>query len=388
MSRDLLIVIVLFVILIGFTVVSASRRAEIEAQQETFTPYSTRSALPNGTLALTMWLEAMGFRTQRLTGDVFALPAEASALFVFPPRDEFTNDEAQIVLRWVERGNTLFVAQSGLLNANNKLNGALKAKLQPNSFVSTATPAQPLNGLAPTSTVQVRTAWALDMQRDDFVPYLGEGDKWLLVGWTQGKGKVYLTSAPNLFTNDGLRDDDNATLVRALLRAVPRGSLVALDEFHLTPAIARSGCAESLQSLLYCTPWGWAILFSFVAVFAFLVINGQRFGRVVPLPTEIARRNPAEYVLSMAQLFRRAGKRQMVMQHYHQQLKRSLGKPYRINANLPDDEFVNELARFRDVDRDALLKTLRALSQTRIGEGALVKLADEAIKLRRATDDG
>jgi len=130
------------------------------------------------------------------------------------------------------------------------------------------------------------------------------------------------------------------------------------------------------------------VIFSFVVSFAYLFVNGQRFGRVTPLPQEIARRSPAEYVQSMAQLFRRAGKRHMIMQHYHQQLKRSLGKPYRINANLPDGEFVVELARYRDVDQAALSKTLGALDQRDVSERALVKLADDAIKLRRKTEDG
>ena len=114
-----------------------------------------------------------------------------------------------------------------------------------------------------------------------------------------------------------------------------------------------------------------------------MLINGQRFGRVLPLPQEVMRRSPAEYVQSMAQLFRRAGKRHMLLQHYRRQLKRSLGKPYRVNADLPDEEFVAELARYRDVDRAELLALLRALDQRDVGERTLVKLADDAIRLRR-----
>ncbi|MCA1554420.1 MAG: DUF4350 domain-containing protein, partial [Chloroflexi bacterium] len=148
------------------------------------------------------------------------------------------------------------------------------------------------------------------------------------------------------------------------------------------------GQQTTIQELLYNRPWGWAIVYSLLVALAYLFVNGQRFGRVMPLPKEIARRSPAEYVQSMAQLFRRAGKRHMALQHYHQQLKRDLGKPFRISANLPDDEFVNELSRYRDVDREALLHTLHALGQRDVSERKLVQLADEAIKLRRRTGDG
>jgi len=203
------------------------------------------------------------------------------------------------------------------------------------------------------------------------------------VSWVQGRGKVFVTSAPFIFTNEGLHDEGDAALVLALLNDVPRGSMAALDEFHLTSPTRQGGCAESLQSLIYCSPWGWAIIFTQVVVFAWLAVNGQRFGRVMPLPQDIARRSPAEYVYSTAQLFRRAGKKQMVLHHYHHELKRALGRPFRINADLPDDEFIAELARFRPVDQVELARVLRALSRNDTSERALVKLADEAIQLRR-----
>src|SRR5439155_1032458 len=83
-QRLALAVLVLFAILIGFTVVSSRRRAEIQQQSETPLPYSTNSALPNGTLALQMWLAAIGYQSRRAEGDAFLLPDEARVLFVFP----------------------------------------------------------------------------------------------------------------------------------------------------------------------------------------------------------------------------------------------------------------------------------------------------------------
>ena len=94
----------------------------------------------------------------------------------------------------------------------------------------------------------------------------------------------------------------------------------------------------------------------------------------MPLPQDIARRSPAEYVYSTAQLFRRAGKRHMALNHYHRELKRSLGRPFRINADLPDEEFINELARFREIDRAELSRVLRALSRSDTSERALCKI--------------
>ncbi len=379
-SRDLLVVVALFAALALFTIVPAMRRAEIEQAQTTFVPYSSHSAQPNGTLALQMWLDQIGFHTQRIENDTFNAPDQARVLFVFPPRQAFADFEVQALLRWVERGNTLIVA-SRSLSADDRLQRALQARIVPTTLSDEAELEQPLS--SPTA-VRVSTTSALALSRSDYVEYLSAGGSPLLVAFAQGKGKVFLTSAPFIFTNDGLRNDADAHLVRALLTDIPAGGLVAFDEFHL----GYTGQQQTVQDLLYNRPWGWSIIFSLLLIFAYLSINGQRFGRVMPLPQEIARRSPAEYVQSMAQLFRRAGKRHMVMQHYHQQLKRSLGKPFRISATLPDDEFVDELSRYRDVDRPELSKTLHALAQRDAGERALVKLAAAAIRLRRRPDTG
>jgi hypothetical protein len=61
--------------------------------------------------------------------------------------------------------------------------------------------------------------------------------------------------------------------------------------------------------LVYNTPWGWAFIYTLLLTMAYLFIGGQRLGRPRPLPRAVLTRNPAEYVVSMANLFRRAGKR-------------------------------------------------------------------------------
>jgi hypothetical protein len=247
---------------------------------------------------------------------------------------------------------------------------------------------QPLHGTTISGRILLRTSWGLELTRNDYIQYLSDSEKPLLVSWPQGKGTIYLTSAPFLFTNDALHNDANAMLLLALLSRVPRGSVIALDEFHLMTGRqpTGSGCAASLQTLMICWPWGWAIIYAFAIAGIYLGINGRRFGRVLPLPREVALRNPAEYVLSMSQLFRRAGKRGMIAQHYRRQLKRSLGRPFRVNAELSDEEFVTELAHYRDVDRESLLRVLTALNRPQSSERSLVRLADEANHLPRKAE--
>ncbi len=66
----------------------------------------------------------------------------------------------------------------------------------------------------------------------------------------------------------------------------------------------------------------------------------------MPLPADVRRRSSAEYVQSMALLFRRAGKQAYILQHYRKELKRRLARPYGFVP--PDDDalFVRELQRY------------------------------------------
>ena len=151
--------------------------------------------------------------------------------------------------------------------------------------------------------VQVDTRYGLTLDRSDYVEYLSAQGSPLLVSFAQGYGVVWLSSAPKLFTNDGLRNDANAGLVDTLVKRTPAGSLVAFDEYHLG-FHGEAAQDHSLLLLIYTTPWGWAVLYGLIVVFACLLVNGQRLGRTIPLPHSIARRNPVEFVTAMAQLFR------------------------------------------------------------------------------------
>jgi hypothetical protein len=294
----------------------------------------------------------------------------------------FDQRDAQTLLRWIERGNTLILSETGSIETPNALMRALQQRGDRllKERTGKITIEQPLLGHSPSMTATVRTWFGLNPERADYVQYLSAQGSPLLISFKQGKGRVWLTSAPYLFTNEGLSDETNAALVGAMLSDTPRDSLVAFDEYHLSTQHVTSANSQTLQTLLFATPWGWAILYALIVTFTYLAINGQRLGRVLPLPQTIARRSPVEYVVSMAQLFRRAGKRSIAQKHYYHHLKRKLGQPYRINPDLPDDEFIATLARHTDrFDQHALAQTLRALRQ-QMSERALVKFANQAIK--------
>lgn len=389
LSRDLLFVLLVFAVLIALTAYGAYLQVQKEQEQGQAIPYSTHSAAANGALALKMWMEDLGFQSRRLENQEFRLADDWRVLWILVPSQAPTETEVRELLDWVGRGNTLILADNNLFRRNPLLR-ELGVELRPTAaYVDRVQVSQPLLGPVPEPGIRAQASVGLALGRGDFVSYVESEGLPLLVSLPgpRGAGRIWLLSAPYVLTNEGLRDPGNAALAGALLRTLPRDGAVVWDEYHL--GFDRIGADDIFDSLLLTTTWGWGILFALLVVLAYLGLNGQRFGRVMPLRQATARRSPAEYVRSMALLFRRGGKRRYVAQHYRQELKRVLGRPYRVNPELPDADFVRELARYREtLDASALLEILRALDRARLGERQLIHWAGLAVKFARPEEKG
>jgi hypothetical protein len=96
---------------------------------------------------------------------------------------------------------------------------------------------------------------------------------------------------------------------------------------------------------------------------------------------EIKRRGPMEHVTAIANLNRKAGHRADVLRQYHHWIKRHLGQRYRLNPSLPDEEYVESLAKYNPaLEKEKLLNLLHDLSRANPTESEMVKLAEEASK--------
>ncbi|HZQ06191.1 MAG TPA: DUF4350 domain-containing protein [Anaerolineae bacterium] len=375
-SRDVMLLAALFLALAGFTAFVAIRQQQVEEAQQNFPPYSSHSANRVGVLALYEWLNRLGYHAERIENEAFQIRDGTRFLFILQPTENIERDEAQYILDWVQRGNTLILADQSFFITDG-LMSALDVRTQSlESGSSQITVTQPLVD-ATLGELQSETFQALNLNRNDYVVYAAVQGKPVLARIPLGQGVVWVTSVGNLWTNENLNNENNAKVARALFANLPVGSTVAFDEYHHG---AKPESELSLLNAIYNTPWGWGVIFVVIVAFGYLVINGQRFGRVVPVPRTLARRTPSEYVVSMANLFRRANKRGMVLNHYRQSLKRRLGRPFHLNPELSDERYIELLSRMRpELDRVELTRILNALRRTDTSEADLVKTIDQAV---------
>jgi hypothetical protein len=370
-SADLVVVVVLLAALAAFSAYTTARQAEEGAPD-----YSTHSTAARGAAALYLWLGDLGYRVERIENGPFRVADEARLLLVLAPPEPYSDVETRLLQNWLEeQGHTLVLVADGWRGADLMEAFEVRTALEPD-LPAVLTPTVPLLTSPPPGPVETGARSGLAPEGDEFVAHLQSGEAPVLLSRRWGEGRAILATSPAPFTNAGLRDPGSARLVYNLVASLRPGALVQFDEVHHG---YRAAVAEnSLRAWLFRSPWGWAVLYAATVVLGWIVLRGRRFGRPVPLPERVALRPESEYVVSMAGLFRRAGRRSFAMRHHHDQLKRGLARPWRLNPDLPDRAFVAELARVRDdLDAAALRDLLARLSGERVSEGELVRLVGE-----------
>lgn len=339
-------------------------------------PLSSHSNQPDGARALALWLHEIGYRSERIEFQPFRLDHGIDALFVLAPTRGFEDGEVTETLRWVRSGGTLVVAteqDNALLQA---LDAVVRAQ---SSFADTAAPVQPVFSGPPLRSITIDGGAVLRLAHPDWVAVLGDGDE-TTVGATRqlGAGRVFVLASEYTFSNVALNEADNAALTRHVLAGLPHGSRVVFDEYH-------HGLTEhgTLNARLVREPWGWAILYSITAVFAWTAFAGKRFGRAVPPVPPGTRRSSAEYVSTLGGLLRRGNHGDWLRQHYVAQVKRALGARFRVPSDQPTPAFVAAIA-LRRPEARALEAPLTRLEQgAQLDEHATIALMREVDAVTR-----
>jgi hypothetical protein len=379
LSRDSWLAIGLFVALAAVMLLVFARQ-----QRTVAPPLSSSSNQADGARALWLWLEELGYTPSNHSGDRFNVPDEAKLLLLLEPTEFVHQSEWAVIDRWVEAGGLLIVAGDRYLLtswADHYRFRRMDWRTQPVTptlYIQNPLFLSPPIGKQPSFALEARGA--LTSTRDDFVVHAALNADPLIVSFVQGQGRVILSVTAYPFSNSALRAGEGAPeLVLNLVSLAGPPGLVWFDEWHHGVRSQRASSAPvGIANWLRSTTAGRAILFALAVVFVALLLRGRNFGRPVPLPQQLARRTPLEYVTAIANLHRRAGHREAIMQDYHLRLKRELGRRYRLDPRLPDADFVAQLAVYNpNVDQGDLLDLLQSLAAPTVSEQELVLLAGD-----------
>jgi hypothetical protein len=386
LTRDVWLAIGLLVTLI---VIMSFVALGQQQQGQQLPPLTSLSGAPDGALALKLWLQKLDYTVIEETSSSYHLPKAARIVFVLQP-SLIEADDLKALDTWVLNGGTLIAAGDFGFS---DLTEHFDFKLDYFDPVPKAFTSQTPLLLNPALQTSIPAA-ASDMQsvfylippapssgsRSSYVTYLAADGKPVLVSFDMGKGRVILSSSTYPFSNLGLKQAGNPALLLNLLGLARKQGPVWFDEWHHGFRGA-ADTATGPDNWLRYTPLGRSVFFVAIVIFLALLLRGRIFGRAVPLPRELRRRGALEHVTAMANLSRLAGHRHSVLLQYHHQLKRTLGRRYRLDPALPDADYVATLSRYNPaIDGQALLVLLNRLQQKKISETELVHLAAEAAK--------
>lgn len=375
LSRDAWLALALFFVLTIVTVMAVTQETRAASVTPAYTSYSTA---PNGVQALRDWLNALDYSVSNKASDVFTIPPETNLMLLLEPRYLLTSSDWELIDKWVNDGGTLLLVgqRFGTLVALEHYPITVMSYTIPTTTLTVETPF--LDGPALPNPLPFTTPFYLDVDQDDFVTLLANNGRPATITFPQGKGRVIISTLIDPLTNVGLQNEGSAVWVLNLLSLAGASHHVWFDDWHHG---FRSSVAVNNGNWLFHTPGGQSFLLLGVILFVTIALRGRRFGRPVPLPKDLSRRTPLEYITAMANLNRRAGHKTAVLQDTHSRLKRYLGHRHRLNPTLPDDEFVTQLLTYDPtIDGDALRRLLRRLSRPDVNETELVTLASEAAK--------
>lgn len=264
--------------------------------------HSSSSDAANGTSAVLLFARAMGHPAAQISGS-FAPPSGGGLMFVFTPTSPYSSDEARRTLEWVRAGGVLVYASE---QGDPELDRALGVtRTNAFAFVDGEAGNPTVAGVSQVSGGGLVEPLYPSAQQ---VPFLRTPAA-QVTGYIQrlGAGDAVVLADPLVLCNGHLDKRDNGRLLADILGLAAPAAQVAIDEYHHGVVLSDLG-----PQAWVLTPWGAALLWLLVAVFAGLLLRGRRFGPLVA-PAPEAARSDVEWATAVGRLLRRSSAREVTL---------------------------------------------------------------------------
>ncbi|MCD6310002.1 MAG: DUF4350 domain-containing protein [Candidatus Eremiobacteraeota bacterium] len=376
MNKEATLVIILITAFI--TVIAYQLYEQYKIESPGFKlPANSESARGDGFLALYRMMKVSGFKPGRWKRSAYVLPPTKFVLLVanpmYPP---YGRDEARVLLEWVERGNILFLIgnpgnavckQIGIeidYIKKDKPASSGKAKKQDNSSKghcssdvysgfgeSSSVLAGDLHDVKPSiisgATVNVNAVTFQNRQLitripRSAIPVFGGSGNFNVILLPLKKGKIIVSAEASPFINRNIDKADNAQFILQALRVWGDSDRILFDEYH-----HGLRARDSILAVMQKTPVGWGILQVILSIMLILFGFGYRFGKPrEERSPDRGHRSRSEYVVSMANLFRKRNETPTILKElvsgFREDLSAALGLQPNTNLRIAISRGINE----------------------------------------------
>ncbi|MDQ6691834.1 MAG: DUF4350 domain-containing protein [Candidatus Dormibacteraeota bacterium] len=326
----------------------------------------------NGTSALRLYAESLGHPTGTVEGD-FTLPASPALLFVFTPSQShgFSGAEAQQVASWVTSGGILVYAaeqsepqldtQFGLRRS------AARAAANGAASQTASAPGPIFGGVKQVSGGD--PAQRLVPSPAQVPLFRNRLNEVVALRTAIGQGMVVALTDPLFLCNGYLGQPDNGRFAADLFALVPPGGRVLFDEFH-HGAVA----AASPEIAWMMTPWGAALVWAVIVLFAGIALRARAFGPRLSLGST-RDRSSAEYAEAIGRLLHRTGARAVTLETLVQATRRAVADRIGVGTAVPAEAFRDVVARRAPAVGAQLMELERNLPQAAASEASVLDTA-------------
>lgn len=338
-------------------------------------PLDPRNVGPEGLAAVVALLDDLDVEVR-----IALEPPDEVTTRVFVPLDVLSTARQDELLRWVEEGGTLVVAdpRSELVDTEvvaNRPSDLLGASAHP--------PDCDLAAVAEVRSISHR-GWSGLAPRDEAATAaarcfpVGEGGDWLVVT-DRGAGRVVALGSADPFVNGRLGDADNAVLATALLGAAPGDRVVVVPR----PPV---GDGDATLADLVPRRVVDALWLAAVAVVVAVVWRGRRLGEPVPerLPPVVP---SAELARAVGDLLQRAGSRDGAAARLRADARRVVGHRLGASTDLTPTALADLVVDRLEVDAERAHRALVDTSVTTDHELAAVAAATAELRRALASPD-
>jgi hypothetical protein len=208
------------------------------------------------------------------------------------------------------------------------------------------------------------------------VVHLGDSPRALLVDYPLGNGRIVILADPYIISNGGLSLRDNLQLAKNLLTTTE--GLIAFDEYHQGKGTARNAVIAYFSG----TPI-LPILGQLVAlILVILWTSSRRFARPLPLQ-RIDRRSSLEFVASMAELQERARAFDLAIENVYLRTRRVLARYAGMEYNSPRGEIAARVAARSSLESRSLEVLMRQCEEAINGAPVTERQSIQLVKRLR-----
>ncbi|HPZ10081.1 MAG TPA: DUF4350 domain-containing protein [Candidatus Eremiobacteraeota bacterium] len=314
---------------------------------------SSYSTTPEGSKAAFMLFKKLGYNVCRWEKSFHSLYSDG-ILIILEPYYKLQEEEVFMLQNWIKRGNTLIFFSED----KNLLYKEWNIDLKKAKSSGVLQPLQPSSLIEGVNNVQFYSLLRMEGTIPDMVEYFGDPEGALMLNYPFGKGQIVFISDSTILSNKGIGNMDNAVLISNILMFYGgKTSGVYFDDYHhgyRTEPFSRK------DTLIAWLPNYFKLIFLQIlfALFIFLFARSLRFGSVLPLEKSTFNRSASEFVISMANLFQRAGARREIIAQLYEGFKRDFIRRLGIKGHEDYNEIARRVSERTGLESEHLVKLM------------------------------